>query len=67
RHCRDPMARPGRPGRQNGVAAAGGRGVQHGQVCPGLPGVRSRAHGRAHHRLQPDQLRAEHRPFQHLL
>ena len=37
------MARPGRPGREDGFAAAGGRGVQHGQVCPGLPGVRSRA------------------------
>ena len=31
------MARPGRPGRQNGVAAAGGRGVQHGKYVQGFP------------------------------
>ena len=41
------MARPGRPGRQDGRAAFGRRGISDGTVCTRVPGVRPGADGRA--------------------
>ena len=44
-HGRDPLARPRRSGRKDRLPAARGRGVRVGQICAGLSGVRSGAHG----------------------
>ena len=63
---RDPLARTRRPGREDSLPSSGGRRLLIRKICPGLPGIRPGAHGRADHGLQPHQRRALHHPLQHL-
>ena len=60
------LARPRRAGGEDGLSAARGGGGDGGEVQPGVPGLRSRAHGRADAGLHADQRGADPAPLRDL-